>query len=259
MNNLVHLLLFFFIACQTLIVISQVSSNDGLLLCQHNCADETDRLVGPTKPKTRGYPYIASKLSNIQTNKFCSLGCQYLFANNPTNVSCLQHCTETYRIKTTVGYNDMQEIAKLECYDGCNIGLKVCQAGYFCNQGIMLPCPRGKFRESIVNISLDNIQSTEQCIDCPYGRYRSIEKGKSPEECSLCPRGKYAYQTGGVSEESCIRCPAGQFANEEGSRVCKCITPGSCSMEISSSGEKETFFSDGVDYFRETIPYVGRW
>ena len=43
-----------------------------------------------------------------------------------------------------------------------------------------------------------------------------------------------------------------------GQRFCECITPQSCNMEVTVGNEKETFFKNGIDYFRETVPFIGR-
>lgn len=42
---------------------------------------------------------------------------------------------------------------------------------------------------------------------------------------------------------------------------CKCITPDSCDMVVDSiPGMEDThFFRDDVDFFRESLPYVGNY
>jgi hypothetical protein len=43
-------------------------------------------------------------------------------------------------------------------------------------------------------------------------------------------------------------------------KECKCITPESCDMPVEVEGHGVThYFKDNVDYYRETIPFVGRW
>jgi hypothetical protein len=44
-------------------------------------------------------------------------------------------CNYFYRYRLTNVYNDLAEEAKLECQDGCEIALQICQAGYYCNDG----------------------------------------------------------------------------------------------------------------------------
>lgn len=149
----------------------------------------------------------------------------------------------------------MAEQARLECQDGCDIALNICRPGYYCNEGIMKPCPAGTYRGSVENITLISLEQANQCTPCPYGRYRSAKKGKSADDCTKCPIGTYANHTGGTSDFDCKRCPVGTFAEEEGMRVCKCITPESCGLEIAG----KTYYSNNVDYFRETLPYIGRW
>ena len=61
----------------------------------------------------------------------------------------------------------------------------------------------------------------------------------------------------------CLRCPAGRFADLEGMAVCVCITDGnlgSCNMSATQNGVVKQYFLDPdvVDYYRESIPYIGR-
>lgn len=231
---------------------------DGLQLCQSNCGS-SDRLTGPTRPPhTRTHPW---KVASFPTTviSFCKLGCQYFFATKPTNETCIAACDHQYRYRVTTGYSDTAEVARLECEDGCRIALQVCQAGYYCTDGIMTPCPVGKFRESVSNISIVALHETHACINCPYGRYRALNKGKSANECSLCPVAKYANVTGSIKESDCLRCPAGKFASEEGSRLCKCIDSDSCDETVFVGDEEKTFYKNDVDYYRETVPFIGRW
>ena len=182
---------------------------------------------------------------------FCQMGCQFFFSEFPKNTTCKALCDYTYRYTVTAGYSDLAEEAMLECKDGCDIALQVCQPGFYCNYGEMLPCQAGRYRESIPDLSITSLNAATVCSECPPGRYRASERGKSPEDCAKCPKGKFAAVTGSVLVSDCVRCPAGKFAEIEGMSSCKCITEGACDME--------DFFADGVDYFRATVPYVGRW
>ena len=225
-----------------------------LSLCQSNCVS-SDRLTGPTKMlETRQHPWAIAAFPTKQSG-FCSLGCQLFYNEVPKDTTCKRLCNYFYRYKITVGYNDLAEEAKLECQDGCDIALQVCQAGYFCNNGTMLPCPAGTYREPVTDVSILALEKANECTKCPYGRYRSTNKGKSADECTKCPIGTYANVTGSVQQSDCLRCPAGQNAEEEGQRVCKCITKGSCGSEI----DNNVVYSNGVDYYRESIPFIGRW
>jgi hypothetical protein len=46
-------------------------------------------------------------------------------------------------------------------------------------------------------------------------------------------------------------------AEEPGMRLCKCITGESCDLEFKRSGN--TYYNNGVDFYRETVPFIGRW
>lgn len=79
----------------------------------------------------------------------------------PKNTTCKRLCDYFYRYEITTGYSDIAEEAKLECqngncfdvanpfaihkynisYLGCDIALQVCEPGYYCSVGEMLPCP----------------------------------------------------------------------------------------------------------------------
>lgn len=225
-----------------------------LELCQSNCAS-SDRLVGPTRMlDTRPHPWKIAEFPTKQQG-FCALGCQLFYNEVPRNSTCKRLCNYFYRYKITVGYNDLAEEAKLECQDGCEIALQVCQAGYFCDSGVMLPCPAGTYREPVTDVSIVALDKAAVCTKCPFGRYRSTNKGKSADECTKCPIGTYANVTGSVKVSDCLRCPAGMNAEEEGQRLCKCITGDSCGTTI----DKLEMYSNGIDYYRESVPFVGRW
>jgi len=252
------ILLLFYIINISNSVLDETNGLDGVLLCQANCNSD-DRLFGPIKPPdTRTHPWKVAQFPST-TTAFCKLGCQYFFSYYSNNNTCINQCKYQYRYQATTGYSDSAELAKLECLDGCNIALSICQAGYYCVNGNMTVCPAGKYRESVSDLSLITLEKVHTCINCPYGRYRALDKGRSANDCSKCPVGKYANVTGSVKESDCQRCPAGKFADEEGSRYCKCITTESCDMVVDIGGKEETFYKDGVDYYRESVPYIGRW
>ena len=120
---------------------------------------------------------------------------------------------------------------------------------------MMLPCPPGRFREPTQGAA-----NVSQCTNCPAGRYRSQAKGKAPDACSPCPKGKYAAVTGSVRVADCLRCPAGKTAEYEGMGACSCITAYSCGMFVEENGKIEEYYVEPlvVDYYRESIPYIGR-
>lgn len=223
-------------------------------LCQSNCVS-SDRLVGPTRmPDTLTHPWAVAPFPS-SNGGFCKLGCQIFYYEVPKNTTCHRLCEYFYRYDVTVGYSDLIEEALLECQNGCDIALQVCQAGYYCTEGLMMPCPPGTYREAVTNVSVVALSEASKCTPCPYGRYRSLDKGKSADDCSLCPVGTYANVTGSVRESDCQRCPAGQNAEEPGMRLCKCITADSCDLTV----DGKNYYKNGVDYYRETIPFIGRW
>ena len=147
------------------------------------------------------------------------------------------------------------------------------------NDDMMLPCPKGRYREGTLG------DAVKSCTNCPAGRYRDRNKGKDEEGCKACPIGKYAAVTGSVQVSDCLRCPAGKTAAEEGMGECTCITDRSCARmptrcetnpdgcveeayimsSVDTFGESTTFFEEyevtgepGIDYFRESVPYIGR-
>lgn len=230
------------------------TSNGQLDSCQANCAS-ADRLTGPTRMlETLPHPWSIADFPS-QFDGFCKLGCQLFYTETPRNTTCKRLCDYFYRYEVTTGYSDIAEEARLECQDGCDIGLSVCQAGYFCNDGIMSPCPAGTYREAVTDLSIVALTKATQCTLCPFGRYRSTNKGKSADECSKCPIGKFANVEGSIQVSDCQRCPAGTTAEEEGMRLCTCITEDSCDLEVLG----QTFFSNDVDFYRESLPFIGRW
>ena len=245
-------------AIVALLVLTQYRSLAQVGICQDNCVS-SDRLTGNNRmTATRPHPW-SQAVFPTKKEGFCKMGCQFFFSDYPKNTTCKRLCDFVYRYQTTVGYNDLAELAVMECRDGCDIELQVCQEGFYCTAGMMLPCPPGTFRESIQDLSVTSLDLATICAECPPGRYRPAAKGKSPLDCSLCPIGKYAGVTGSVLVSDCKRCPAGKTAEEEGMQTCKCITESSCDMKIFLDGVEKHFYQDGIDFSRETIPYVGRW
>ncbi len=225
-----------------------------LAVCQKNC-ESSDRIVGATRmPDTLPHPWAVASFPS-SNGGFCKLGCQIFYTEVPRNTTCRRLCQYFYRYKLTDQYNDLAEEAKLECQDGCEIALQVCQAGYYCTEGLMRPCPPGTYREAVKDISIVALKESKACTKCPYGRYRSTFKGKSADDCKKCPKGTYANVTGSIQDSDCLRCPAGQVAEEEGMRLCKCITGDSCDLTVSG----QQYFKNKVDFYRETTPFIGRW
>jgi len=206
--------------------------------------------------------------SSLKTNipnpysKFCQIGCTYFFSDRSIPIqlkTCTGKCDHYFRYNISVKYNDLAEMARLECRDGCQIALKRCKPGYYCEQielqeqdidekkyrgGNMINCPPGTYRD----VSYDNV---EECVPCPMGRFREGEKGRSLESCSKCPIGTYANRYGNTSIKNCLRCPAGQFASEEGSGQCVCITSEAC--------KENQFLSPANAEKHDTVPFIGRW
>lgn len=241
------------------------------LQCQLDCRSDP-RLVGPTRPSddidALGNPLLLTKphphksASDSDFSRFCELGCTYFYliaakAGNDKSINtlgrCMQHCDDTYTYNVTVGYNDAVETARLECRDGCQMGLIRCGAGHFCTQvsfqdgergysgGDMRPCPAGTYREG----KFDNVS---ECIPCPPNHFREDIKGKSLSSCSKCPANTSSGERS-TSIKDCKRCRAGTTSTEGNS--CKCISPQACDenqLPFPADAEK-----------RDSIPFIGRW
>eukprot|EP00968_Pinguiococcus_pyrenoidosus_P027197 scaffold7358_cov252-Pinguiococcus_pyrenoidosus.AAC.41 len=194
--------------------------------CQASCAAGAERLVGPTRPpNSRGHPFFPAPDPN-ENMQYCHTGCALFFEQFPAVTACEAQCDFLYRYDVSVGYSDHAEVARLECADGCRIGLLSCQAGYFCAGGQMLECAPGQYRNETDPI--------EACIDCPRGRYRGDSRGRRHrglhpypwrlrvkrtssigrylEACKECPTGKFVNATGATRVESCLRVPPGRFS-----------------------------------------------
>ena len=252
---------------------------DGVELCQANC-QALDRLVNSTRPTdTRPYPWAVAQFPT-RHEQFCKLGCELFFTEAPNNATCKKNCDWHYRYDSTEQYSNLAVEAALECHDGCDIAFAVCQSGYYCRDGSMLPCPIGTYREPVTkpllhtpdalwNLSNPVLKSVTKCIGCPTGKYRGRIQGKSTADCSLCPRGKFSDKLGATYVTDCVRCPAGRFGEYEGVSSCTCIDKKSCLLTwtVTNVGSFDYFnFSKsarrnpyGVDFFRETAPFIGRW
>lgn len=234
-------------------------------ICQDNCKS-SDRLVGPFRmTNTRPHPWSQAVFPTEKFG-FCQMGCQFFFTEFPVISTCKRLCDYIYRYQITVSYSDLAETAISECRDGCDIALLVCNSGFYCTGGEMIPCPPGTYRQPIPNLSIVELNAATICAECPPGRYRPATKGKSPDDCSKCPLGKYAGVTGSVLVSDCKRCPAGKTAEQEGMEACKCINRDSCKLDqfklIDENRILYSYYDDasgGVDFARETIPFIGRW
>ena len=209
-----------------------------------NCTKQTDvRPIGPTRPPwTLPHPYPIAPDPNVH-HEYCQLGCTYYFANTTGSSveRCHEMCDWTYRYDVTVGYNDLAEVARYECRDGCEIANLRCQPGYACADKEMRVCEPGSYRDN-------DYEHTLQCVNCPRGRYRDADGGRYMESCSKCPIGKYVNQTGATHINDCLRCPAGTFAPEPGLAVCMCITPFSCALRWEDLAE-----------MKGSEPFIGRF
>ena len=261
--------------------------------CQSDCSSPT-RPVGPTRPwdaqdplgnslyLTRPYPYhiaandVVEHRYDFQT--FCRLGCTFFFGlsypmidtgdtKTSTLSQCRDLCDEEYGYKSsTPPYNDLAEISRLECHDGCLMALKRCRPGHYCTQpsfyddgnaaadddatgnsiqyegGNMIPCPPGTFRDT-------SYEAVTECTPCPPNYYREGVKGQSLSSCSPCPAGTSAVDPGNTSITDCVRCKAGTFSTKASS--CMCITPQACTkVQLPPPADAEK---------KDTLPYIGRW
>lgn len=218
--------------------------------CIAECASANRTHTEPLN--RRGHPYAVAQFPTAQSG-FCALGCRLLYVRNATLVGCRAQCSATYLYNVTVGYSDMAEVAKSECFDGCAVALRQCQAGYYCSSEAMLPCPPGTYREDSSNSTVsdsgsgsNSSTSSSACVSCPAGRFRASTKGRDLDSCEKCPAGRFGSQPGAVLQSDCARCPAGRFAPEEGMEECKCITTDSCDSALANS-------------FQDTVPFEGRW
>eukprot|EP00956_Cyclotella_meneghiniana_P001167 scaffold1327_cov65-Cyclotella_meneghiniana.AAC.6 len=249
--------------------------------------DEMDKMRNPlhlTKPYPHHVAYLDDQEGKYAFAEFCDLGCNFFFVssgaseavirpqqqrqqqqqqqqqqqvvNDSTLDRCITQCDEKFSYNITVAYNDLIEIARLECRDGCQMALKRCQPGYYClqvsfnddmdsslllNGGDMIPCPAGTYRET-------SYEATTECLECPPNYYREDLKGKSPLDCSKCPANTFSRR-GSSSIHDCIRCPAGTFSVEAG--FCQCITPAACEeKQLPPPADAEK---------RDTVPYIGLW
>ena len=169
-------------------------------------------LYNPSQTHTFLHISVCLKLSILQADGFCKLGCQLFYAEVPKLTTCNRLCTYFYRYSITTNYSDIMEEAQLECKDGCDIALQICSPGlfhmdfsafvhcnlidriksihsiqflrsihlgYYCASGDMLPCPIGTFRGTVPDVSLESLARTQTCELCPVGRFRGTPKAKT--------------------------------------------------------------------------------
>lgn len=90
-------------------------------------------------------------------------------------------------------------------------------------------CIAGKY----LNVSQ---QITDVCIDCPRGRYNTLEGQGYFENCTECPLGKSMdddNDPGQNSDTKCLGCKEGEYNDEFGRLMCKKCPEGTWSNEAS--------------------------
>jgi len=131
---------------------------------------------------------LATPLPNPYS-PFCEVGCE-LFYTNTTKVQkrqtssstglaqepisldgCRHLCDTLYSYNLSVGYNDLMEVARLECHDGCFIGWKRCQPGYYCSTKTTIismgNTPAAAGNSTSTSTSLQQSQVGGIMIPCP--------------------------------------------------------------------------------------------
>mmetsp|Transcript_34975 Transcript_34975/g.45102 ORF Transcript_34975/g.45102 Transcript_34975/m.45102 type:complete len:277 (+) Transcript_34975:477-1307(+) len=143
---------------------------------------------------------------------------------------------QRYRYDVEGGYSDLAEVARYECYDGCDIAILRCQPGYRCDWPTTTGVPAESNWELIASMTqcgAGNYRDVEftqvsVCNHCPPGRFRRDGRGRSLEACEKCPKSRYVDQPAASGPQDCLRCPPGRFSNAPGAGKCDCITAWSC-------------------------------
>jgi len=139
---------------------------------------------------------------------------------------------QRYRYDVEGGYSDLAEVARYECYDGCDIAILRCQPGYRCDWPTTTGVPAESNWELIASMTqcgAGNYRDVEftqvsVCNHCPPGRFRRDGRGRSLEACEKCPKSRYVDQPAASGPQDCLRCPPGRFSNAPGAGKCDCIT-----------------------------------
>ena len=282
-----HTRTLFTIVVSCLLLGSAIGTEDQ---CHRDCWSPDNRPVGPTRPwdtqdplrnelhLTRPYPYHIGASDEYPFPEFCKLGCTYFFVSSDSDQTgktstlgqCLDQCDDKYSYNSpNPPHNDLAQISRLECRDGCLMALKRCQPGYYCSQvsfdgdgdgggvfsnleennsslryqgGEMIPCPAGTYRDV-------DYDSVTECVPCPPNYFREDVKGRNRSSCTSCPKDTSAVNRGSSSILDCVRCSAGTFSRE--GEFCKCITPQACAEDqLLSPADAEK---------KGTVPFIGRW
>eukprot|EP00615_Pteridomonas_danica_P018225 CAMPEP_0114396342 /NCGR_PEP_ID=MMETSP0102-20121206/13509_1 /TAXON_ID=38822 ORGANISM="Pteridomonas danica, Strain PT" /NCGR_SAMPLE_ID=MMETSP0102 /ASSEMBLY_ACC=CAM_ASM_000212 /LENGTH=198 /DNA_ID=CAMNT_0001557039 /DNA_START=76 /DNA_END=673 /DNA_ORIENTATION=+ len=152
----------------------EATSNGELVSIEFIGAVDSFRPIGPTRPPhTRGHPWFpAHDVGDMIPSKFssfCEAGCNFFFSEFPSNTTCKRRCDRMYRYDVEGGYSDLAEVARYECYDGCDIAILRCQPGYRCDW----PTTTGVPAES-------NWELIASMTQCGAGNYRDVDSLKSP-------------------------------------------------------------------------------
>ena len=133
-----------------------------------------------------------------------------------------------------------------------NVRGRLCAAGYYCRNGLQIPCPPGTYEPR---------RGALECQLCPAGYFCAQgstqpqlcpERGFCPpgsEAMEVCPPGSYNANTGLEEQAQCVPCPTG-FYCQDGRLLGECDAgyfcyTGSASAQPADPDDDERNYSNG--------------
>ena len=150
------------------------------------------------------------------------------YSNLSATIECIKCGIGKYSIDTgnllesactecTPGYYNSKAGENKPCKDECPVG-------FYCENGILNPCSRGRYGRFNVQLRNKNNQDSA-CEKCPSSKY-GVVNGSSTETiaCHNCPAGRYGDKTGEITiDGGCgSSCPSGQYLDPESNLCIPC-------------------------------------
>jgi hypothetical protein len=142
-------------------------------------------------------------------------------SNPPACGSVALYCEAGSKFPQVVdpGYYSIDEKGQDSNLTEYRVGQKLCEAGYYCQRGIRLPCASGASTNGSVSCgncppATEGIQG--KCSSCTVGK---VSPSGAP--CELCAKGRYA-----LDKIICDLCGPGRFSELAGQTTCRNCTAG---------------------------------
>ena len=208
---------------------SEIKGSKNCKMCESGKFSLKEKSITPTECLECDSGKYSDRGSNVCFN--CNLG-EYVLNK--------RSCVKCPRGK----YGDIYGITTVNECKNCDRGkyvnktgsdsstdCKTCQEGkYSLIEGgtsrlVCLNCPKGRYRNNLMNAGSEcsicdngkySLLRSNECIECPPGKYNIGVEESDHINCLNCVSGKYNENNGANSIDKCLDCPLGKYSVEIG-------------------------------------------